>query len=209
MMYCRSGEMNSSIFEWMYFKHKKQEVYILLGAIIGDIVGSIFEFSNHRSKEFELFTENCFVTDDSIMTLAVAKAIMESKHNLKPPANGFASDCDYNRLLEDSTVKYMQEIGRQYPNCGYGGMLAAGCSVINLSPTTAMAMARQCGSVRLGLLLTLKMKRFAFQRQSQPSRIAMMKGSRVLKRQSSRFLWLDKVPQKVKYERKFHVNTIL
>jgi type I restriction enzyme M protein len=50
----------------------------MLGAIIGDIAGSRFEFNNHRSKEFELFAEGCFVTDDSIMSLAVAKAIMEA-----------------------------------------------------------------------------------------------------------------------------------
>jgi len=51
----------------------------VLGAIIGDIVGSRFEFKNHRSKEFELFTSKCRVTDDSIMTLAVSKAVMEAR----------------------------------------------------------------------------------------------------------------------------------
>ena len=51
----------------------------MIGAIIGDIVGSRFEFNNHRSKEFELFTEDCHVTDDSIMSLAVAKAMMETE----------------------------------------------------------------------------------------------------------------------------------
>jgi ADP-ribosylglycohydrolase len=55
----------------------------MLGAIIGDIVGSRFEFHNHRSKEFELFGEGCFATDDSIMTLAVAKAIMEAAKTMK------------------------------------------------------------------------------------------------------------------------------
>jgi len=50
----------------------------MLGAIIGDISGSRFEFNNHRSKDFELFTRGCCITDDSIMTLAVAKSIMES-----------------------------------------------------------------------------------------------------------------------------------
>ena len=44
----------------------------MLGAIIGDIVGSRFEFNNHRSKEFDLFTGDCSVTDDSIMTLALS-----------------------------------------------------------------------------------------------------------------------------------------
>ena len=51
----------------------------MLGAIIGDIVGSQFEFNNHRSKEFDLFGKGCFATDDSIMTFAVAKAIMETE----------------------------------------------------------------------------------------------------------------------------------
>ena len=51
----------------------------MIGAIIGDIVGSRFEFNNHRSKDFELFTDECEATDDSIMTLAVAKAIMETE----------------------------------------------------------------------------------------------------------------------------------
>lgn len=79
----------------------------MLGAIIGDIVGSRFEFNNHKSKEFELFTEDCYFTDDTVMTLAIAKALQESRPD--------ASD------LEDNAVRYMQEIGRHYPGCGYGG----------------------------------------------------------------------------------------
>ncbi|MGI5892283.1 MAG: hypothetical protein ACOX7H_06070 [Bacillota bacterium] len=51
----------------------------MIGAIIGAIVGSRFEFNNYKSKDFELFTDECHVTDDSIMTLAIAKAIMEAK----------------------------------------------------------------------------------------------------------------------------------
>ena len=51
----------------------------MLGAIIGDIVGSRFEWHNHRSKEFDLFTYKCFPTDDSVMSLALAQAILESK----------------------------------------------------------------------------------------------------------------------------------
>lgn len=42
----------------------------MIGAIIGDTVGSRFEWNNHRSKDFELFGEGCFATDDSIMTVA-------------------------------------------------------------------------------------------------------------------------------------------
>jgi ADP-ribosyl-[dinitrogen reductase] hydrolase len=49
----------------------------MLGAIVGDIVGSRFEFNNHQSKDFDLFVEGCFATDDSIMTLAVGSSTPE------------------------------------------------------------------------------------------------------------------------------------
>lgn len=96
----------------------------MIGAIIGDVVGSRFEFNNHRDKDFELFTEDCQATDDSIMTLAVAKAIMEAEKIIKPSFGGYDFDSDYYSLIEKKTIKYMQEIGRKYPNCGYGGMFS-------------------------------------------------------------------------------------
>lgn len=79
----------------------------MLGAVIGDIVGSRFEWNNIKTKDFEFFSESCFATDDSIMSLAVAQAILN--------CNG-----KYDKL-SDETVKSMQEIGRPYPDCGYGG----------------------------------------------------------------------------------------
>ncbi len=91
----------------------------MLGAVIGDIVGSRFEFNNHRSKDFDLFTEDCFVTDDSIMTLAVAKALVEAVRTV-PAKKCELEDSFYDRLSV-MTVKYMQAIGRDYPDCGYGG----------------------------------------------------------------------------------------
>jgi len=94
----------------------------LIGAIIGDIAGSRFEFNNHRSKEFELFTDECNVTDDSIMTIAVAKAIMETGKNLKLLSNDSKNNYYYYKLLKSMTIRYMQKIGRKYPHCGYGGM---------------------------------------------------------------------------------------
>lgn len=78
----------------------------MIGAIIGDIVGSRFEFNNYRKKDFKFFTSDCFFTDDSIMSLAIAKAFMECRK-------------DYNDLQEKA-IYYMQTIGRNYPNCGYG-----------------------------------------------------------------------------------------
>lgn len=92
----------------------------MLGAIIGDIIGSRFEFNNHRSKDFDLFTEECFVTDDSIMTLSIAKAIMEAYKIKKPSNRGY--DNGFHARLSELTVKYMQKIGRKYPNCGFGSM---------------------------------------------------------------------------------------
>ena len=48
----------------------------MLGAIIGDIVGSIYEFDNIKTKEFDFFTDEMFFTDDTVMTIAIADAIM-------------------------------------------------------------------------------------------------------------------------------------
>ncbi len=71
----------------------------MIGAIIGDIVGSRFEFHNHRSTEFEFFHPDCKFTDDTVMTVAVADAILS-----KRPFG-----------------EVMHEYGRKYPNRGYGG----------------------------------------------------------------------------------------
>jgi ADP-ribosyl-[dinitrogen reductase] hydrolase len=89
----------------------------LLGAIIGDIVGSRFEGSNQKGKDFELFDEECRATDDSVMTLAIAKAIMETEKIMNSEDDGMN---DYYSLLEKMTVRCMQEIGRKYPYVGYG-----------------------------------------------------------------------------------------
>jgi hypothetical protein len=51
----------------------------MLGAIIGDIVGSVYEWDNIKTKDFPLFREDCFFTDDTVMTVAVADAIMQGE----------------------------------------------------------------------------------------------------------------------------------
>lgn len=75
----------------------------MLGAIIGDIVGSRFEFNNIKTKEFDLVGEGTSMTDDSIMTLAVDECLLE------------------NKLDSNSVVKTLKKWGRRYPNAGYGG----------------------------------------------------------------------------------------
>ena len=48
----------------------------MLGAIVGDIVGSVYEFDNHKSKDFPLFREDSKFTDDTILTIATADALL-------------------------------------------------------------------------------------------------------------------------------------
>lgn len=79
----------------------------MLGAIIGDIVGSRFEWNNIKTKDFEFLTHDCFATDDSIMSLAIAHAVLASEGNFDN--------------LGELAVSSMQGIGRFYPGCGYGG----------------------------------------------------------------------------------------
>lgn len=90
----------------------------MIGAIIGDIVGSRFEFNNHRDKNFDLFTSTCRVTDDSIMTFAVAKAIMETEKIVS------RNDEKYYSILTKIAIKSMQELGKKHPYAGYGAMFA-------------------------------------------------------------------------------------
>ena len=57
---------------------------MILGSIIGDTVGSVYEFNNHKSVDFPLFDPECDFTDDSILTVAVAKwLVTDKKHTLE------------------------------------------------------------------------------------------------------------------------------
>ena len=76
----------------------------MLGAIVGDIIGSAYEFKNTKRKEFHLFTPKSKFTDDTVMTLAVARWLCGDKEHRK-----------------ETLVRHMQELGRRYPTAGYGG----------------------------------------------------------------------------------------
>lgn len=80
----------------------------MLGAIFGDIVGSHYEFDPTKNYDFQLLHEDSRPTDDTVMTLAVAKALM--KH--------YADDDD---TIRRAVVREMQTLGRKYHNAGYGG----------------------------------------------------------------------------------------
>lgn len=79
---------------------------MLYGAITGDIVGSIYEFHNIKTKDFPFFSPSCSITDDSCMTIAVAAAIDDWKKR--------GGD------LSELAIKYMRDIGTKYPHMGYG-----------------------------------------------------------------------------------------
>ncbi|SHH17929.1 ADP-ribosylglycohydrolase [Anaerosphaera aminiphila DSM 21120] len=80
----------------------------MYGAIIGDIIGSAFERSGSRikTKNFELFSKNSKPTDDSYMTVAVAKAILLSKGNREK--------------FKVEVVRQMRFVGRAHLDCGFG-----------------------------------------------------------------------------------------
>ncbi|MCR5614557.1 MAG: ADP-ribosylglycohydrolase family protein [Saccharofermentans sp.] len=81
----------------------------MFGAIIGDIVGSRFEFDRgHKTKEFELFTDECDFTDDTVMTVAVAEALLDA-----------GKDADEAEVKEH-LIKSMKKWGQKYPHAGYG-----------------------------------------------------------------------------------------
>ena len=75
----------------------------MLGAIIGDTVGSVYEFHNTRTKNFKLFTDHSKPTDDSIMTLAVAEILL-------------SGDTEYANVVDT-----MRRWGYNYQDAGYGG----------------------------------------------------------------------------------------
>ena len=80
----------------------------MLGAIFGDIVGSVYEFNNTADLHFPLLSRYSRPTDDSFMTLAVARALMETW--------GQPDDA-----IRAALVREMRDFGARYPNGGYGG----------------------------------------------------------------------------------------
>lgn len=80
----------------------------MIGAIIGDVVGSRFEFveDDDRGKNFKLFTGTCCATDDTFMTVAIAQAL-------------FLCKGDYSTLA-DKTINCMRAVAKAHPNTGWG-----------------------------------------------------------------------------------------
>ena len=79
----------------------------MLGAMIGDIIGSVYEWNNWKDKRFKLFHPQCRMTDDSVMTAAVASALL-------------SSDLSDLEQFKENLVAEMHRFGKAYPGLGYG-----------------------------------------------------------------------------------------
>ena len=94
----------------------------MLGAILGDIVGSPYEFdhNNYKHKDFPLLSEKSYFTDDTVMTVAVARGLMAGQGNTQKT---FAE-----------VQHEMRRWGRAYPHAGYGGMFRRWLHAENPNP---------------------------------------------------------------------------
>ena len=100
----------------------------MFGAIAGDVIGSVYEGSPTKAKDFPLFTEWSRFTDDTVLTVAVAEKLLRGG--------------DY--------VDLFHEAVREYPLAGYGGTFILWPGTASGSRTTRGATAQRCGSARSG-----------------------------------------------------------
>lgn len=84
----------------------------IIGAVIGDVIGSVFEWNNIKTTDFDFFNPACDFTDDTVLTIAVADCILNKK--------------DF--------AKTIWEYGRKYPGRGYGGSFKKWLQSYDLKP---------------------------------------------------------------------------
>lgn len=95
----------------------------MIGAILGDIIGSPYEFDmGNKTKDFPLFSKNSTFTDDTVMTIAVAEVFLDKEL----PAN--------DGIIRQRLIESMQRYGKLYPHAGYGGMFRRWLKSINPQP---------------------------------------------------------------------------
>ena len=82
----------------------------MLGAILGDMIGAPYEFDRgDKTKDFPMFIRSSKFTDDSVMTVAVAEALLDTMSKTDDE-------------IKSALIESMQRWGKKYPNAGYGGM---------------------------------------------------------------------------------------
>ena len=85
----------------------------MYGTILGDIVGSVYEFNNVKSKSFKILGDVSHFTDDTVMSIAVADGLMKAIIDDK---------IDNEKVTKDLIINAMHRWGYRYPDAGYGGM---------------------------------------------------------------------------------------
>lgn len=90
----------------------KRSLPSLIGAVAGDVIGSVFEWNNIKTTEFDLFNPTCDFTDDTVLTIAVADSILNAK--------------DFSQTI--------WEYGRKYYNRGYGRNFRNWLNATDLKP---------------------------------------------------------------------------
>jgi len=102
-----------SISELKCFKTPiKSNSHTIIGAVIGDVIGSVFEWNNIKTTDFNLFNPKCDFTDDTVLTIAVTDCILDKK----------------------DLAKTIWEYGRKYRGRGYGGSFRNWLQEDNLKP---------------------------------------------------------------------------
>ncbi len=95
----------------------------MIGAILGDMVGSPYEFDRgDKTKDFIFWDPRARFTDDSVMTIAVAEALMDA-----------GKDADEEKI-KSAVVEAMQKWGHRYPDAGYGGMFRQWLHTVDPKP---------------------------------------------------------------------------
>jgi ADP-ribosylglycohydrolase len=84
----------------------------LLGAVLGDIIGSVYEWHNVKTEDFDLITKSSHFTDDTVLTIAVADTLLNTKSS--------------NSIFADTRARYYAHLYKQYyslyPDAGFGNM---------------------------------------------------------------------------------------
>jgi len=98
----------------------------MYGAILGDIIGSPYEFDmGDKTKDFPLFSKRSEFTDDSVMTVAVAEAFMDALCETAEPSDD---------TIRENLICQMQRYGKHYPHAGYGARFSWWLTTKNPAP---------------------------------------------------------------------------
>lgn len=126
----------------------RKEEKEMMGAILGDIIGSPYEFDNgNKSKNFPLFCRQSTYTDDTVMSVAVCRAFLDVKRKVDDFPSEVKSEGKLgisDDWILQNLADRMREFGRIFPYAGYGGCFLSGSEVPICKLITVTATVLQC-----------------------------------------------------------------